>query len=195
MTYEYMIIIMVLGAGLVGGLAAFLFLRSKSKGLQQKLQPIANSFGGKIESSMGYCSLEFDYQGHRRGVSIGMAVKGSPSSLTFSKKEPFKLSIMIHSNDWVRHKWGKSFKGKSEITTGDSFVDNECFVRTDNPSLAGEFLKNTKNRDIVKYFFDNGFHEISANKHSIDATKYMYSDEDLRVDAVRGYLEKLGQFE
>ena len=124
-----------------------------------------------------------------------MASKDEPSSLILSKKEPFKFFISIKSKNWVRHRLGKSFKWKSEITIGDSYIDNECFVRTDNPYLGVEFLKSTKNRDMVKYFFDNGFHEIIGTKHSFDAIKYMYSDKDLRVDAVLGYLEKLGHFE
>ena len=85
-------------------------------------------------------------------------------------------------------RWGK------EVELSEDFLDEELLIRADEPMEASSYLADSRRKDAIKYFFENGFTEITANEKGIYISKANYTDEDLAPGKVQTYIDNLNTF-
>ena len=184
------ILLPMLGVVLLAGIVGYFFLKSKSKEMSKKLEPIANYFGGKIISKMGWGSIDFNYDGHDMSILLTMGSKNNPRSLTISCKTPMSFTVSIRNKQKVSFA-EKLAPGRNALTTGDPYLDNECVIRTRDTEWVESYFQSAEKIAIVKDLFENGFYNIYMNPKGPSATIERYTDDDLQIDKIRTSVEKL----
>ena len=142
-----------------------IFMRLRNK---EKLDPVAQMFGGKAFSSLtkGYYCL-FEKNGLKGRIQI---TQRRPSGLILSLERSLGFDMKIHGINFV-------FKGLyigsiSSVKSGDPVFDAKYVVKAKNKILARNFLQDAEKRNAISWLFENGYHEFKSLNEEIYAKVY-----------------------
>jgi len=173
-------------------LLVYAIVKISTKMVEKKLKPLAEMLNAEIKSSFllgSYINiLSYGPEIHFR---LTLGGKNSPQYLYLELLNPvgfgFKITRRQVLNE-IFFRWGK------EVELNDVSFDEEFLIRADKPLEAGSYLMDSKRKDAIKYFFENGFTEIKANAKGVYASKPNYTNDDIVSEKVRTYLDNLNTF-
>ena len=174
-----------------------------SKKYVEKLEPIAAALGGEIISDLWFESylilrvdkyearVELPQRKSQESPLILRLMTTLPFTLSVSPEDSANLEVFLGD---TAAKFLRNLESKYEFQIGDQAFDDKYFLVSENPNLAKEFLLSGQKREIVDYFFKNGFTSLGATKYSVYAAKSGYGPDDFEPWTVRYHLGQLNKF-
>lgn len=184
----------VIVALVISGVSLLVYVIVKISGIiiQKKLKPLSEILNAEIKTSFfGGTYLRILNYGPEIRLKLTLGGKDSPSSLFLELLNPLGFSFRIIRKQAINQiifRWGE------ELEIGDATLDDEYLIRSDKPYEAGSYLIDSRRKEAIKYFFENGFTEIKANAKGVYVNKINYSESDLTTEQVGNYLNNLNSF-
>jgi hypothetical protein len=170
-------------------LLVYIIIKISNKMTEKKLKPLAEMLNAEVESSFLFGSyINILNYGPEMHLRLTFGGNNSPPYLHLELLNPvgfnFKITRRQTLNE-ILFRWGK------EVNLSDASIDENLLIRSDKPMEAVSYLMDSKRKDAIKYFFENGFNEIKANTKGVYASKPNYRDTDLDPGIMRTYLDNI----
>ena len=173
-------------------LLVYIIVKISSKMVEKKLKPLAEMLNSEVKSSFMLGSyiniLNYGPEIHFR---LTLGGKNSPPYLYLELLNPVGFKFRITRKQVLNEiffRWGK------EVKFNDVSLDEELLIRADKPEETSSYLMDSKRRDAIKYFFENGFTDVTANEKGVYINKANYTENDLLPERVQKYLDNLNTF-
>ena len=156
---------------------------------EKKLKPLAEMLNAEVKSSFLFGSyINILNYGPEMHLRLTLGGNNSPPYLHLELLNPvgfnFKIARRQRFNE-ILFRWGK------EVNLSDASIDENLLIRSDKPMEAASYLMDSKRKDAIKHFFENGFTEIKAISKGVYISKANYTKEDLDPEKMRTYLDNL----
>ncbi len=170
-------------------LLVYIIIKISNKMTEKKLKPLAEMLNAEVESSFLFGSyINILNYGPEMHLRLTFGGNNSPPYLHLELFNPvgfnFKITRRQTLNE-ILFRWGK------EVNLSDASIDENLLIRSDKPMEAVSYLMDSKRKDAIKYFFENGFTEIKANTKGVYASKPNYRDTDLDPGRMQTYLDNI----
>jgi len=170
----------------------YLISTFKKRLLIKKLKPISDAMNGKIiikVFSNPYIKIP-GYESEVR-IIITSGGKDSPPSLFIKWSSPLRFNLFITKENILTKTLQRWIK---EVKVGEQSFDDEYYIRSDNQKQTAFFLKYPERREAMKYFFDNEFNYIKADKNGVTVGKILNWRKDQNPENINSYLQELRKF-
>jgi hypothetical protein len=173
-------------------LLVYIIVKISLKMVEKKLKPLAEMLNSEVKSSFMLGSyINILNYGPEMHLRLTLGGKNSPPYLYLELLNPvgfkFKITRQQVLNE-IFFRWGK------EVKFNDVSLDEELLIRADKPEETSSYLMDSKRRDAIKYFFENGFTDITANEKGVYISKANCTEDDLIPEKVQPYLDNLNTF-
>lgn len=183
-----LVAIIILGISLL----TYVIVKIYQRIIQDKLKPLSEAINAEIKSSLfGGTYLSILNYGPEIRLKVTLGGKDSPPLLSLKLLNAPGVSFKITKKNTLQQIF---FKRGDEVKLEEDSLDGELAIRSDKPYETKSYLMEPKRKEVIQYFFENGFNEIKTDPKGIIVKKINYSDNDLTPENVRTYLEKLNSF-
>ena len=170
-------------------LLVYIIIKISNKMTEKKLKPLAEMLNAEVESSFLFGSyINILNYGPEMHLKLTFGGNNSPPYLHLELLNPVGFNFKITRRQTLNEiffRWGK------EVNLSDASIDENLLIRSDKPMEAVSYLMDSKRKDAIKYFFENGFTEIKANTKGVYASKPNYRDTDLDPGRMQTYLDNI----
>ena len=172
-------------------LFVFGMFRWNARKMRSRLEPIAMSLGGELVSRflvMNYVRLM--NCGSEARVELFPGGENSPPQLVLREFAELGFDLSITSENVVTRAMEK-IGLPIEMKIGDPMFDDKYLVSSRSRDKAQNFLLSPERRQIIDYFFSNGFVGLKIQNKVVAVQKPNYRDDDLEPSALKAHLDQL----
>jgi hypothetical protein len=180
---------------LIGCVPVIIYLaRKNTRKARKEFEELAASLGGEISGS------EIRLTSYDPELRLWFAVgflEGGPSEGVPSIVLSYPLAVDFDFEISKENSVTKTLQGMGlnlDSQTGSQLLDEKYFIKSSRSDRSGAFLLAGPRRELVDYFFDNGFTKISLDRGNLYMEKAGYAREDLTPEKMRQYAAKLKNF-
>ena len=158
------------------GVAVY-FLKRRKANVESELTRLADSLGGRLQSSplnaLPVSRGKFKVQGRHGGMSYALTYRSGREMaaplliLTIPVKPPFRLTLRKESLDT---RLSKRIGMASELVTGIDDFDDEYFIQTSDEVACRKFLSVSEHRDAIRAIHQLGF-QFTFDRRVIRASR------------------------
>jgi hypothetical protein len=182
------IVLAIIGLALL----VYIIIKISNKTIAKKLKPLAEMLNAEVKSSFLFGSyIEILNYGPEMHLRLTFGGNNSPPYLHLDLLNPVGFNFRITRRQVLNEilfRWGK------EVNLDDVSIDEDLLIRADKPMEAASYLMDSRRKDAIKYFFENGFTEIKAISKGVYISKENYTKDDLVPEKVQTYLDNLNTF-
>lgn len=170
----------------------YLISTFKKRLLIKRLKPISDAINGKIINKV-FSNPYIKIPGYESEVRIVITSGGkdSPPLLFIKWLSPLRFNLFITKENILTKTLQRWIK---EVKVGEQSFDDEYYIRSDDQKQSTFFLEYPSRREAMKYFFDNEFNYIKADKTGVTAGKIFNWKKDQNPENISSYLHELRKF-